>query len=180
MYSNTIISSFYWSLLHVLKYNNQFFLLICSLPFSLCDVPLTSVFSVVCCACPCYLGLVIVSGLLLPLQWRYFLFSSHWQCFVSVSLSNYQTEKLKFIIRTRQPRVTVYNSVNKSLIVYVLWRFWTNWQSKFFGNSGFAILISHLMPSNFLLSNSAGHFRFQKLNLLTLLTKMCSFVYSFS
>ena len=27
LYSNTIISSFYWSLLHVLKYNNQFFLL---------------------------------------------------------------------------------------------------------------------------------------------------------
>ena len=48
----------------------------CSLPFSLCDVPLPSGFSVVCCACPCYLGLVIVSGLLLPLQWRYFLFSS--------------------------------------------------------------------------------------------------------
>ena len=47
----------------------------CSLPFSLCDVPLTSVFSVVCCTCSCYLGLVIVSGLLLPLQWQYFLFS---------------------------------------------------------------------------------------------------------
>jgi hypothetical protein len=58
----------------------------CSLPFSLCDVPLPSVFSVVCCAYPCYLGLVIVSGLLLPLQWRYFLFSSQWQCFVRVSL----------------------------------------------------------------------------------------------
>jgi hypothetical protein len=27
LYSNTIISSFYWSLLHVLKYNNQLFLL---------------------------------------------------------------------------------------------------------------------------------------------------------
>jgi hypothetical protein len=48
----------------------------CSLPFSLCDVPLPSVFSVECCACPCYLGLVIVSELSLPLQWRYFLFSS--------------------------------------------------------------------------------------------------------
>ena len=48
----------------------------CSLPFSVCEVPLPSVFRVVCCACPCYLGLVIVSGLLLPLQWWYFLFSS--------------------------------------------------------------------------------------------------------
>ena len=40
-------------------------------------------------------------------------------------LPNYQTEKLKFMIRTRQPRVTVYNSVNKSLIVYVLWSIMT-------------------------------------------------------
>ena len=51
----------------------------CSLPFSLCDVPpflQFLLFSVVCCACPCYLGLVTVSGLLLPLQWRYSLFSS--------------------------------------------------------------------------------------------------------
>jgi hypothetical protein len=40
--------------------------------FSLCDVPLTSVFSVVCCACPCYLGLVIVSGLLLKVIYTLF------------------------------------------------------------------------------------------------------------
>jgi hypothetical protein len=86
-----------WSLLHVLKYNNQFFLL---LTLFFIFVPLPSGFSVVCCACPCYLGLVIVSRLLLPLQWRYFLFSSHWQCFLEYHCYDRKWKKELVVKRT--------------------------------------------------------------------------------